>query len=85
VRTLENASYEQLQAMLAQRRVSWQRLEIVGEQGEWKFTCAIPDAGNPDQRRVHEGRAVGSNGLPAIRAVLAEIDRTSGGAASGGR
>src|SRR5947199_151609 len=34
---LENATFEQLQAMLAARGVTWQRLEAEGEAGRWKF------------------------------------------------
>jgi hypothetical protein len=79
---LQTASYEQLQAMLAARRVTWQRLDIVNEQlGEWKFMCAIPNPTNPRMRRNYEARAVGPYGLAAIRAVIVEIDLASGQAA----
>jgi hypothetical protein len=76
--TLETANFEQLQAMLAARNVTWQRLEVSGEGGEWKFSCAIPNRQNPSMRRNYEARAVGPYGLPAIRAAILEIDRASG-------
>src|SRR5262249_5227690 len=39
-------SYEQAQAVLAARGVTWQRLETWGEEGEWKFSCSIPNRQN---------------------------------------
>jgi hypothetical protein len=68
-------SYEQLQAQLDARGVTMRRLETVGDQGEWRFICAVPQPGSPNTRRTYEGRAVGGHGLTAIRAVLEQIDR----------
>jgi hypothetical protein len=73
---LGTASFEQLQVMLAARNVTWQRLEMVGDQGEWMFSCAIPNPQNRSMRRHYQYRAVGPYGLEAIRGVLAEIDRS---------
>lgn len=68
-------SYEQLQAQLDARGVTMRRLETVGDQGEWRFICAVPQPGSPNTRRTYEGRAVGGHGLTAIRVVLEQIDR----------
>jgi hypothetical protein len=76
--SLPTASYEQLQGMLAARNVTWQRLEMVGDQGEWQFMCAIPNPANRIMRRNYVARAVGPYGLAAIRAAIAEIDMVSG-------
>ncbi len=75
---LQTANFEQLQAMLAARNVTWQRLELVGEQGDWRFQCAIPNPANKSMRRNYVATLPGGSGLPAIRAVIAEIDLASG-------
>src|SRR5919197_974311 len=59
----EGATFEQLQAMLAARGVTWQRLETVGHTGQWKFTCAIPNPQMPGTRRNYESTAGGPHGL----------------------
>ncbi len=74
--------YLQLQEMLRARGVTWQWLETVGNAGEWRFRCAIPNPQNRNLRRTYEARAVGDGGLAAIRAVIERIDREHPGAAS---
>jgi hypothetical protein len=64
------ATYEQAQSLLAARRVSWQRLETWGDEGEWKFSCRIP---NPHIARTYEARA--REPIAALRAVLEQIDQ----------
>ncbi len=66
-------TYEQAQAVLASRRVTWQRLETWGEEGEWKFSCSIPKPENPNIRRTFEARA--REPITALQAVLEQIDR----------
>ncbi len=66
-------TYEQAQERLAARGVAWQRLETGGEQGEWKFSCSIPNRQNPNVSRTYEARAC--DFLTAIRAVLDQIDK----------
>jgi hypothetical protein len=65
-------SFEQLQAQLAQRGVSYQRL-VASENGEWAFTCARPMPQKPTLRQVYEKKA--GDPLTAIRAVLDAIDQ----------
>jgi hypothetical protein len=67
-------TYEQLQQQLQARGVVWQQLRTGVEGGEWLFVCAIPDPATPGVQRHYEGRAVGPNGLAAIRAVLHDIE-----------
>jgi hypothetical protein len=74
-------TYLQLQEMLRVRGVSWQRLEMVGDAGEWTFRCAIPNPQTPNIRRNYQARAVGDCGLAAIRAVIDQIDREQAGRA----
>jgi hypothetical protein len=70
-------AYAQVQEALRARRVSAQRLETSGDGGEWHFWCAIPRADNPNLRTNYEAKAVGENGLAAMRAVIEEIDRAN--------
>jgi hypothetical protein len=67
------ANYEQAQGQLAARGVIWQRLETSGDNGEWRFSCSLPNPNNPRLRRTYEGRA--RDFLSAIQAVLDQIDR----------
>jgi len=67
------ASYEQAQVVLLGRGVKWQRLEMAGDAGEWKFSCALPDKRNANINRAYEGR--GPNYLAAIQAVLDQMER----------
>jgi hypothetical protein len=66
-------TYQQLQDALNARGVTWRRLEMVGDSGEWSFQCSIPSKQNPNLRHSYSGR--GSSDLGAIRAVLDQIDR----------
>jgi hypothetical protein len=66
-------NYEQAEAVLTGKGVTWQRLETWGDAGEWKFSCSIPNRNNPNIRRTYEARAHDS--LGALRAVLDQIDR----------
>jgi hypothetical protein len=67
-------SYAQLQDSLKARRVTSQRLETLGDSGEWRFWCAVPKVDNPNIRHVYEAKVAGENGLAAVRAVLEQID-----------
>ncbi len=73
------ATYEQLQDMLAQRGVTWQRLRTGTAKGEWIFECSIPDPKARQMEIDYVAHAVGPYGLDAIRAVLKEIDDERGG------
>ena len=64
-------TYEQAQAILAARGVSWQRLE--GDQGKWKFSCSIPNPQNRNISRTYEARD--ADHLAAIQAVLDQISK----------
>lgn len=66
-------TYEEARAVLQQRGVTWQRLETWGEDGLWKFTCAIPNAKNPNIRRTYEAQA--PDAIAVLRAVIEQIDR----------
>jgi hypothetical protein len=66
-------SYEQAEAVLTAKGVTWQRLETWGDAGEWKFSCSIPNRNNPNIRRTYEARS--NDSLGALRAVLDQIDR----------
>jgi len=68
-------SFEQVQQMLLQRGVVWQQLKTGSGPGEWLFSCAIPDPQNPKFRVNYEARAVGPNGVAAMKAVIAQIDQ----------
>jgi hypothetical protein len=67
-------TYQAAQEALAARGVTWQRLETRGDQGEWKFTCSIPDPKVPNVLRRYEAQAVGEHGVAAIRLVIRKID-----------
>jgi hypothetical protein len=57
---------------LAARGIIWQRLET-GANGEWKFTCSVPNRQNPRVRRTYEAR--GTDPVTAVRAALDQIDK----------
>ena len=59
--------------MLRQRGATFQRLETWGDDGEWKFSCAIPNRQNPAIRRTYEARA--GDPMVAVRAVIDQIDK----------
>ncbi len=66
-------TFEQAQALLAARGVTWQSLQTWGDEGEWQFSCRIPKPQNPHIARRYEARA--RDPIAAVRAVLEEIDR----------
>jgi hypothetical protein len=66
-------SYEQAQAYLASRGVNWQRLETIGDQGEWRFSCSLPNPQNRNINRTYEGKA--RDYLSAIRIVIDQMSR----------
>lgn len=66
-------TFEQAQAALTARGVTWQRLETLADAGEWKFSCSVPNRQNPAVNRTYEARA--RDALSAIQAVIDQIDR----------
>jgi hypothetical protein len=67
-------TFEQAQAQLRARGVTWQRLEVSSDDGKWKFSCSIPNAQNPNIRRNYEGPPL-PDPLTAMQAVLDQIDK----------
>ncbi len=67
-----NLSYEEAQARLTARGVAWQRLETWGDQGDWKFTCSIPNKQNPYISRTYEAEA--HDPFSALHGVLDQLD-----------
>ena len=67
-----NLGYEEAQARLKSLGVQWQRLETWGEQGDWKFTCSIPNRQNPYISRTYEAEA--HDPLSALHGVLEQIE-----------
>jgi hypothetical protein len=67
-----NLTYEGAQAQLTARGVTWQRLESWGDQGDWKFTCSVPNKQNPYISRTYEAEA--HDPLSAVRGVLDQLD-----------
>jgi hypothetical protein len=67
-----NLSYEEAQARLTARGVTWQRLETWGEQGDWRFSCSIPNRQNPYISRTYEAEA--HDPLAAIHGVLNQLE-----------
>jgi hypothetical protein len=70
---IRTSTFEQAQAQLAARGVAWQRLETVGDKGNWKFTCSVPNPQNRAISRTYEATA----GTPhaALQAVLDQIGK----------
>jgi hypothetical protein len=67
-----NLSYEEAQARLRALGVTWQRLETWGDQGDWKFTCSIPNRQNPYISRTYEAEA--HDPLSALHGVLDQLE-----------
>jgi len=67
-----NLGYEEAQTRLKSLGVQWQRLETWGEQGDWKFTCSIPNKQNPYISRTYEAEA--HDPLSALHGVLEQIE-----------
>lgn len=68
-----SASVEALWALLEAKGVTWQRLETWGDQGQWKYSCSVPNRQNPNIRRNYE--AVARTPRDAMRAVLEQMDQ----------
>jgi hypothetical protein len=66
-------TFEQVKAQLTARGVVWQRLEMTGENGEWRFTCSVPNHQNAKLRRTYIATA--RDELSAMQAALDQIDR----------
>jgi hypothetical protein len=66
-------TYEQALAVLKAKGASYQCLQTWGEEGEWKFSCSIPNRQNPHIRRSYEARA--PDPVLAMRLVLDKIER----------
>jgi hypothetical protein len=69
-------TYEEAQARLTARGVTWQRLESWGDKGDWKFTCSIPNRQNQYISRTYEAEA--HDPLSAVRGVLDQLDHDQG-------
>jgi hypothetical protein len=69
------ALYVRLQQMLRDKGVTWWRLEPVGDTGEYRFSCSVPNRDNPNMARRYEVQAQGDYGIEAIRSVLQQIER----------
>jgi hypothetical protein len=67
------ASADALLALLQARGVTWHRLETSGDNGEWKYVCSVPNANNPNIRRMYE--ASGRDPRTAMSAVLNQMDQ----------
>jgi len=67
-----NLGYEEAQARLRALGVTWQRLETWGDQGDWKFTCSIPNRQNPYISRTYEAEA--HDPLSTLHGVLEQIE-----------
>jgi len=67
------ASADALLALLQARGVTWHRLETAGDNGEWKYVCSVPNANNPNIRRMYEAR--GRDPRTAMTAVLNQMDQ----------
>jgi hypothetical protein len=68
----KSTSLDDALKQLKDRGVIWQRLDVVPETGEWKFSCSVPNRQNPNLRRTYEARA--REPLAAVQSVLARMD-----------
>jgi hypothetical protein len=69
-------TFEQAQQILKQYGVTWQRLETVGDQGQWKFRCSIPNPANRSVNRWYETtRPLPYDPLTAVRAVIDQLQK----------
>jgi hypothetical protein len=69
-------TFEQVQQYLKQRGVVWQRLETVGNQGQWKFQCSLPLPGGKNMNRTYmTDGPLPTDPLTAVRAVLDKIEK----------
>jgi len=70
---LRISSYEQAETLLKARGALWYGLEMLGDTGEWKFSCIVPNRQRPGSRRTYEARD--RNKLAAVQAVLDQIEK----------
>src|SRR5439155_25403626 len=70
---LRISSYDQAETLLKARGALWYGLEMLGDTGEWKFSCIVPNRQKPGSRRTYEARD--RNKLIAVQAVLDQIDK----------
>jgi hypothetical protein len=59
--------------MLKARGMVFYRLETWGDNGDLKFSCAIPNRQNPNIRRMYE--ALAHDPLVALQSTLDQVDR----------
>jgi hypothetical protein len=69
----QSASMDALFVMLQARGVTWHRLETWGDNGEWRYSCSVPDPKNPRIRHNFEAR--GRDSKAALVAVLEQMDK----------
>jgi hypothetical protein len=62
-----------LLALLQARGVTWYRLETAADSGEVRFSCFVPNANNPNIRRMYEARA--RDPRSAMIAILTQMDQ----------
>jgi hypothetical protein len=67
------ASYDQAKSQLIGHGATWWRLEALGDQGLYKFSCSIPNPQSRNISRTYEAQA--PNDLAAMQAVLDQIDK----------
>jgi hypothetical protein len=70
---LRLSSYEQAETLLKAHGALWYGLEMLGDTGEWKFSCIVPNRQRPGSRRTYEARD--RNKLAAVQAVLDQIEK----------
>jgi hypothetical protein len=67
------AAFDEALRQIAARGPLWQDLKSVGQNGEWKYSCSIPNRQNPRIRRTYEAQA--GDPTAAIRAVLEQLEK----------
>jgi hypothetical protein len=60
-------------ALLQARGATFQRLETLGDSGEWHYSCSVPHPNNVNIRRTYEAR--GRDPRSAMAAVLKQMDQ----------
>jgi hypothetical protein len=68
-------SLDQAYALLDKHKMTWSNLQYLGDQKEWKFSCAIPNPQNPNVQTRYSFQAPGKDGLAAVREVLQQIEQ----------
>ena len=66
-------TFEQAEAQIKARGALWQRLDTVGDNGGWKYSCSVPNRQNPTIRRTYEATA--GDPVAAVRAVLDQLNQ----------